>query len=299
MCGRLKLNPYSKVSHLTKYFSPTRKMGRFAKYVEWAKPVVLSRYLWLMLLGLLGILLLLYLTLDNLIMPAYTRHDTVVQVPDLRGLPSAEADSLLLVHDLDVRHVVAPYVATIERDAVIDQDPRPLSYVKPGRRIYLQVNSGQVPMVVVPTLYDLSIRQARTTLLSSKLTVGAVLRDTMPSPYQNTVTRQTPQPGDSVVVGSAVDLWISSGLGTSVTKVPEIIGEQIEEADFLLRRARLQFVLFEVPDPGNAFPNTVVRIIPPPGSDLPEGSEIRLFVAAPDSSYGPPPPPAELFLEED
>ena len=121
----------------------------------------------------------------------------------------------------------------------------------------------------------------------------------MPSPYQNTVTRQHPEPGDSVAVGGAVDLWISSGLGSSLTKVPEVIGEQMLEADFLLNVARLQFVVFEVPDPGDAFPNSVVRVIPPPGSDLPEGSEIRLFVSAPDSSYGPPPPPAALFFEED
>jgi beta-lactam-binding protein with PASTA domain len=154
-------------------------------------------------------------------------------------------------------------------------------------------------MVVVPNLYDLSIRQARTTLLGSKLTVGSVLRDTMPSPYQNTITRQDPQPGDSMAVGSPVDLWISSGLGTAVATVPELVGEQVVEAEFLLRQSRLQFVLFEVADSERSFPNTVVRVIPPAGSELPEGSEIRLFVAPADSTHGPPPLPAALFLEED
>ena len=156
-------------------------------------------------------------------------------------------------------------------------------------------------MVEVPNLYDLSIRQARTTLLASKLTVGSVLRDTMPSPYQNTITRQQPAPGDSVVVGGPVDLWISSGLGSSVTTVPPLVGEDVNEAEYLLRRSRLQFVLFEVPDPGEAPPNSVVRVIPPPGSELPEGSEIRLFIAPPGSTIGPPPLPAEIeaLLDEE
>ena len=248
-----------------------------------------------MLLGLGGLILLLYTVVDRVVMPAYTRHDVAVLVPDTRGLPVDEADSLLEISNLKIRHVVSPYVPGIPRNAVVDQDPEPLSSVKPGRRVYLHVNSGQVPMVLVPTLYDLSIRQARTTLLGSKLTVGAVLRDTMPSPYQNTVTRQDPQPGDSVIVGGAVDLWISSGLSSSVTKVPELIGEDVAEAEYLLRRSRLQFVLFEVPEPGNAFPNTVIRVIPPPGSELPEGSELRLFVAPPDSTHGPPALPSELL----
>lgn len=270
-------------------------MSRIRQYLEWAKPIILSRYLWLMLLGLGTLLFLLYVVVDHLVMPAYTRHDVTVVVPDTRGLGIDQADSLLTNSNLEIRHVVAPYAPGLPRNAVVAQDPEPFSLVKPGRSVYLYVNSGQVPMVIVPTLYDLSIRQARTTLLGSKLTVGAVLRDTMPSPYQNTVTRQAPQPGDSVVVGGSVNLWISSGLGSTVTKVPELVGENVVEAEYLLRRSKLQFVLFEVPDPGDSSPNTVIRVIPPPGSELPEGSEIRLFVAPPDSTYGPPLLPTELL----
>ena len=255
----------------------------------------MSRFLWLTLLGLGALLFILYMIVDQLVMPAYTRHDVAVLVPDIRGLSVDQADSLLEAGDLVVRHVVSPYVPDIPRNTVVNQEPRPLSLVKPGRRVYLYVNSGQVPMVVVPTLYDLSIRQARTTLLGSKLTVGSVLRDTMPSPYQNTVTRQDPQPGDSVVVGGSVSLWISSGLGSALTRVPELVGEDVAEAEYLLRRAKLQFVLFEIPDPGDAFPNSVTRVIPSPGSELQEGSEIRLFVAPPDSTNSPPRLPSELL----
>ena len=84
-----------------------------------------------MLLGLAGILFVLYLAIDQFVMPAYTRHDTIVQVPDMRGLQADAADSLLLAADLQVRHVVAPFVPTMPRDAVVDQDPEPNANVKP------------------------------------------------------------------------------------------------------------------------------------------------------------------------
>jgi beta-lactam-binding protein with PASTA domain len=138
-------------------------------------------------------------------------------------------------------------------------------------------------MVTVPTLYDLSIRQARNTLVSEKLTMGAVLRDTMPSPYRNTVTRQDPAPGDSVSVGTAVDIWISSGLGSAITVVPDVLGVPLPEAETMLRTAKLQFVVFDDADPGEAAPNTIIRVIPPPGTEIPEGSEVRMFVA-PDTA---------------
>jgi len=245
----------------------------------WAKPVVLSRYVTVTLITIAVLLTLLYGLMNFVVMPWYTRHNTGISVPDVRGLLIEDAEDVLTDRGLDVRRVVSQYVPSFRRDAVVEQDPKPNSVVKPGRRVYLRVNSGSVPMVVVPTLYDLSIRQARNSLLAEKLTLGAVLRDSMPSPYRNTVTRQVPPPGDSVAVGTAIDIWISSGLGSNITTVPEVVGVPLPEAETMLRAARLQFVVFDDPDARDADPNSVVRVIPPPGSEIPEGSEVRMFVA--------------------
>lgn len=254
-------------------------LRRIREFITWAKPVVLSRYIVVTLLTIFVLLALVYTLMNFLVMPWYTRHNAGITVPDVRGLLVEDAEGLLANQGLDVRRVVVQYVPNFRRDAVVEQDPKPYTVVKPGRRVYLRVNSGSVPMVVVPTLYDLSIRQARNSLLADKLTMGAVLRDSMPSPYRNTVTRQDPPPGDSVAVGTTVDIWISSGLGSDMTTVPKIVGVPLPEAETMLRAARLQFVVFDDPDARDADPNSVVRVIPPPGSEIPEGSEVRMFVA--------------------
>ena len=110
-----------------------------------------------MLIGFTVLLLSAYLALDRFVMPAYTRFGVNIVVPDTRGLSVEEADSVLTAVGLEIRHVVAPYVSSLPRDAVVDQDPPSLARVKPGRRVYLRINSGQVPMVAV--LRDTSIRR--------------------------------------------------------------------------------------------------------------------------------------------
>ncbi|HEY5565176.1 MAG TPA: PASTA domain-containing protein, partial [Rhodothermia bacterium] len=67
--------------------------------------------------------------------------------------------------------------------------------------------------------------------------------------------------------------------------VPDIVGVPLPEAEAMLRSARLQFVVFDDPDARNAEPNSVIRVIPPPGTEIPEGSEVRMFVA-PDPGSG-------------
>lgn len=254
-------------------------LRRVREFIHWAKPVVLSRYVGVTIITLVGVTLVAYGVVNGILMPWYTRHDAGINVPDVRGLLVEEAEDVLTERGLEVRRVVSQYVPSHQRDAVVEQDPKPNSVVKPGRRVYLRVNSGSVPMVPVPALHDLSIRQARNSLLAGKLSLGAVLRDTIPSPFKNTVTRQDPPPGDSVTVGSAVDIWISSGLGSSITTVPDIVGIALPEAEAMLRAARLQFVVFDDPDARSADPNSVVRVIPPAGTEIPEGSEVRMFVA--------------------
>jgi beta-lactam-binding protein with PASTA domain len=258
-------------------------LRRIRDFMTWARPVVFSRYIVVTLVSLVVLVVVLYSLVNLVVMPLYTRHNVGVSVPDTRGLPVDEAEAVLFEQGLDVRRVVSQFVPSFPRNAVVDQDPKPHSVVKPGRRIYLRVNSGRIPMIIVPTLYDLSIRQARNSLVAEKLTMGAVLRDTIPSPYRNTVTRQDPVPGDSVTVGSAVDIWISSGLGTTVATVPEVIGVPLPQAEAMLRAARLQFVVFDDPDARDADPNSIVRVIPPAGTEIQEGSEVRLFVA-PDTA---------------
>jgi beta-lactam-binding protein with PASTA domain len=220
--------------------------------------------------------------MDFWIMPAYTQHDDFITVPDARMLAFEEAQQLLTRQNLRVKKLEARYQPEIPRDAVIAQDPAPNSQVKPGRHIYLKVNSGELEKISVPDLHDLSRRQAINLIAANRLKLGGVLRDTMPSPYKNIVTVQSPKPGMLVIPGAPVTIWISDGLGTKHVKVPDVTGMDINAAELTLLNEKLRMII--LPDsvterePVVDMLDTIQRQSPPSGTDVPEGSEIRTFV---------------------
>ncbi|ARA93798.1 hypothetical protein AWN76_011915 [Rhodothermaceae bacterium RA] len=247
----------------------------------------------LAVLTLLG--LGLYFVVNTLIMPAYTRHDVAVTVPDVRNQPFEEARQILARYDLQAERDVQRFNPNLPRDVVIDQNPPAASQVKPGRRIYLTVNSGRTPMVTLPNVVNLSLREASYRLQALGLTVQDVRPDSIPSPHRNTVTRQDPAPGDSLAKGSSVTLWYSTGLGDRYVDVPDVVGLQVEAARRQLLQQKLRSVVVDAParvhagGDGTTPPSVpdstlvVVRQSQEPGTRVREGFEIRLFVDVADS----------------
>ncbi len=238
-----------------------------------------NRFFWAGLGVLVLLLALLFLFFNNLILPAYTRHDVAVNVPDVRNMPYPEAERLLQQQDLYVEQVVQRFNPALPRDEVIDQNPRPNASVKPGRRIYLTVNTGTTPSVKVPRVTGLSRREAENRLLAARLKAGEVLPDTIPAPYPNTITRQSPAPGDSLPEGSGIKLWYSTGFGRDYVSVPDVTGLSVPEAEQVLLDNRLRSVVVGAGDEdAEAESLTVSRQSREAGARVREGFEIRLFV---------------------
>ena len=220
-------------------------------------------------LALIGVAL--YFIVDTWIMPTYTRQDTELVVPDVRQMPYEEAERLLSEQNLQVERENQRFNPNLPRDMVVDQKPPPRATVKPGRRIYLTVNSGTVPMVQVPSVEGVSLREARNRMATVGLHVEEVLPDSIPSPAPNTVTRQEPAPGETVPQGSGVKLWYSTGLGEAYVTVPKVTGMTTEQARVFLLEHRLRSVVI-----GEAT-GTVKKQSPEPGTSVREGFEVRLF----------------------
>jgi beta-lactam-binding protein with PASTA domain len=228
------------------------------------------------LLAVIAALAILYVLADKVIMPSYTRHNAAVYVPETRGLPFDQASAVLARNNLEARVSAKRHLPDVPRDAVISQDPPPSTPVKPGRHVYLVVNSGDIPLVEVPDLRDMSVRQARNSLLSANLAPGAVLEDSLPSPFRNTITRHDPAAGDSVAAGTHVTMWISTGLGSAIRQVPDVTGLTVEEARTILSSFGLRLVVLDDPSV-ELEPDVIERTSPEPGTEVPEGSEIRAF----------------------
>jgi beta-lactam-binding protein with PASTA domain len=92
---------------------------------------------------------------------SYTLHGQYIEVPDVSGMFEEEAGKALADQGLKYEVSEYKYNKMIVEGGVIEQKPKPGSYVKQGRKIYLTLNSGKEPMRAVPDVADnSSIRAA-------------------------------------------------------------------------------------------------------------------------------------------
>lgn len=99
--------------------------------------------------------------LDN-----YTNHGVTTEVPDLYGFHRTELKSFF--DDKDFRYVIidSVYNEKAPKGIVLEQDPEKGRMVKPGRMIYLTINSNSTPKIIFPAIEDLTYRAADPVLKS-------------------------------------------------------------------------------------------------------------------------------------
>lgn len=261
------------------YFSPsmnTRDLGHRLK------ALLTNLYFWLGLGGLTLVLALLYILVNSVIMPVYTRHGDTVEVPHVVETQYAAAAQALEARGFEVEKIARRFGPAAEQGQVMDQTPASGMRVKPGRRIYLTVNEGARPRRRLPSFIGASVRDARTRIEALGLQVGEVIADSIPSPYRNTVTQQSPTPGDSVLDGSTVTLWYSTGPSDTYEEVPDVVGLTVGEARQVLLESKLRALAVGV-EGQEADGMTVLRQSREPGTRVRGGYEIRLFVTEDDS----------------
>jgi eukaryotic-like serine/threonine-protein kinase len=244
--------------------------GRLRDGWRWLAPALTNRHFVLGLLLAVVALATLIVAFNHIMMPAYTRQDAQVTVPEVRELSYDEAVRMIEGRRLRAERREQPFNPGFPRDAIIDQNPGPNALVKPGRRIYLYVNSGTERTVSMPEVRTLTESVARSQLAELGLVQVSLRRDERPSPYPGTVTLQEPSAGEAIRTGESVTLWISPGLGDGAVEVPDVRGLGAEEA-----AERLSTVGLWV-DPTRAISGTVTRQEPFSGSTVRPGTEVRL-----------------------
>ena len=130
----------------------------------------------------LGIMALIVLTVIFGIfwfLDSYTKHDdALVNIPNLEGVRASKA--LRTLDDLGLQGMVSDtvYKDGAKKLAVINQNPIAGLDVKKGRKVYLVINTGDVPMVIVPDLAEkTSLQQATNILLRRHLKVGQIIKE--------------------------------------------------------------------------------------------------------------------------
>ncbi|WP_157470627.1 PASTA domain-containing protein [Gracilimonas tropica] len=212
---------------------------------------------------------------DKLIMPYYTNYNEGITVPDVTRISLEEAQTLLadygLRFEVSDRRANSAYPA----DYVIDQSPSASNIVKPNRKIYLTVNTEVKPQVVVPSVLDLSLRNAEIQLQNYGLKIGS--RSYESSRFK-TIIRQSIPEGTTVEKGAVVDLVVGDGLGSRIVTVPNIVGLQLPEAQLKLREAGLRVEAVQFRPTKDMAPNTVLDFNPRK-EQLREGESLTLTIS--------------------
>lgn len=172
----------------------------------------------------------------------YTQHGETVTVPELYGIKTTEIETYLAERNMSVKIIDSIYDNKRERGVVLEQDPLPDTQVKKGRTIYVTVNAFNPSRIPMPTLVDLSQRQALAVIESYGLKLGSMTY--IPDACRNCVLKQLHkgkdiQPGSPIEKGSRIDLVLGKGESDEKVIVPNLLGLTLSQAINILQTAFL------------------------------------------------------------
>ncbi len=171
----------------------------------------------------------------HLVMQLGTRHGSRCTVPDFAGIRLDEAQRLAEKHDLKLHINDSLFVPAYEGGIVLDQLPEGGVEVKPGRTVYITINSFREKMVPVPYVAGRSLRQAKNMLEIAGLEIAElVYRPDIATNYVleefckgKPVTAETRMESE---MGSGVTLHVGVEENNTGTIVPQLVGFALPEA---------------------------------------------------------------------
>ena len=158
-----------------------------------------------------------------------------MKVPDLRNMKVAQVESVLNDLDLKYKIIDSVYNPNAAPGSVIEQTPIAGENIKTDRTIYISINAQSKPLISVPKVADLSMRNAQATLESLGFKVVSIQR--VPSEYRDlavgvkTVMGQNLIAGSKIEVGSKLILIVGSsaeGIDGVAVEMEEAVGDETE-----------------------------------------------------------------------
>ncbi|MFF0436454.1 Stk1 family PASTA domain-containing Ser/Thr kinase [Streptomyces sp. NPDC004327] len=200
-----------------------------------------------------------------------SRGPKVVKVPNLKGIPLAEAKRRLADEGLAPGVITYDFSESVAQGAVAGSDPEPGTERAPDSAVALVVSKG-VP-IEVPDVTGESVEDATATLQDAGLKV-TVAAERVNSPEDDgTVAAQSLAQGSRAAKGDTVTLTVSKG--PKQVEVPDVVGMKTAEA-----KQELEDAGFEV-KVEKTFPflgDTVSGQSVEGGSTAAEGSAVTLTI---------------------
>lgn len=143
-----------------------------------------------------------------------------VQVPDLSGKTTGEANTILKGVGLVLGDSTTVDDYPVEKDRVVSSSPAAGEKVASGATININISSG---MVTIPEVVGMTQTEATSALIGAGLTVAQTSLQELSNDPEGTVIGTSPQqPGARIALGSTVTLIVSTGAGptTAPTETP-------------------------------------------------------------------------------
>lgn len=203
-----------------------------------------------------------------------------VTVPTITGLTLPQAQNVVTAAGLKIGDITTQSGSSAPEGSIIAQTPEAGVAVRDGSSLSIVIAAFR-PKVSVPSVIGLSTAEAGRIIASAGL-VAQVSRKYSDSTPQDSVIDQSPPAGQSVLLGSSVNISISIGPQSTTVTLPDVVG--MTQADAVNKIVALGLTSHV----SNSFSSTgtagqVVDEIPPAGRQVAPGTAIGLNVSA-----GPP-----------
>lgn len=186
-------------------------------------------------LVLIGAVILAMAAAAHLVMQLGTRHGARRTVPDFSGIKLGDAERIARKFDLELHVNDSLFVPAYEGGIVLDQLPEGGVEVKPGRTVYVTINSFRQKTVPVPYVAGRSLRQAKNMLEIAGLEIDELVY--RPDMATNYVLEEycggrpvLPESRFEAEMGSGVTLYVGVEAERSTTVAPLLVGTPLAQA---------------------------------------------------------------------
>jgi len=224
----------------------------------------------------------LFLIMDNIIMPMYVHLGDEVDMPDVTEMADVEALAKLKDYGFKIKKE-EKYDSYRSAGIVLDQSPPAFTSVKKGRLVRLTVSLGE-KKVPVPDLIGISERDAEIRLQESSLKLGKKYRKLSSYP-EGTVISQLYQPMMQVSKGTEVSITVSLGQLPDEIIMPNVINKNVSDAVETVEKKGLIVGELRFQIRNNLLPSTVIKQIPAAGHVMALHDTVYLTISRIDTIY--------------
>tara|TARA_B100001059_G_C17729433_1_gene525356 strand:+ start:270 stop:983 length:714 start_codon:yes stop_codon:yes gene_type:complete len=176
----------------------------------------------------------------------YTDHNRFLKVPDFKNLHINALDSIFKNNELRYEVIDSVFDNQKSKGVVVNQYPPFNTDVKKNRKIFLTINSVKNKIVRLPDIFDLTLRQAVSSLKKNGFEIGKLQYKSdiaINKVLECKLNGIALQIGQELQYGSIIDLIVAKGLSRETVLLPNLVGLSKLEANIILKSNSLNLGL--------------------------------------------------------